>query len=266
MPKQITITLEYFREYRKKLGFTNQNAAEDFLAAKDITPKVDFYYIKLLNDRLYEIVNKVNGVVADEVKIDNPADFKKEFIENPFEIMKASGILPILNNLGRRPEQVYFNWMRGYVVSNFFLKALGLVFGVDVANIDLIGDDDLKNIETFKKTPKADLEIRLNGKEKVRIEMQSGFKGVNDIKQHKVLEAKRVFSDAGIHTLAIHFDLYNGQVAFLKLDETEDEDEHWITRINMDEGVVLNIDQNFFFWNITENHPTISYIYETYNS
>ena len=49
--------------------------------------------------------------------------------------------------------------------------------------------------------------------------MQSGFTGINDIKQHKVLEAKRVFRDDGTSTLAIHIDLYNGQVAFIKLDE-----------------------------------------------
>ncbi|MDD5135457.1 MAG: restriction endonuclease, partial [Phycisphaerae bacterium] len=250
MPRQITITAEYFRQYRQKLGFTNQADVKNFFGAKDITPTVDFNYITLLNKRLYDIVDKVNGIVVDEIKIDNLANFKKEHIDRTFEIMKNSDILPILNNQGRRPEQVYFSWLRGYVVSNYFLKALGLIFGVDTSNIDLIGDDDLKSVETFKRTPKADLEIRLNNKEKVRIEMQSGFTGINDIKQHKVREAKRVFQDDGVHTLAIHFDLYNGQVAFLKLDEIEDDNANWITRINLDEGAVWNIDQNFFFWNL----------------
>lgn len=167
--------------------------------------------------------------------------------------MKANDILPVLNNQGRRPEQVYYSWMRGYVLSNYFLKALGLVFEVDTSNIDLIGDDDLKNIETFKRTPKADLEIKLNDKEKVRIEMQSGFTGINDIKQHKVLEAKRVFRDLGFHTLALHFDLYNGQVAFIKLDEIEDDSVNWITRQQMEGQTVFNIDQNYFIWKITES-------------
>ena len=133
-----------------------------------------------------------------------------------------------------------------------FLKALGLIFEVDTSSIDLIGDDDLKNVETFKRTPKADLEIKLNGKEKVRIEMQSGFTGINDIKQHKVLEAKRVFRDLGFHTLAIHFDLYNGQVAFIKLDEIGDDSVNWITRQQMEGQTVFNIDQNYFIWKITE--------------
>lgn len=252
MQKQGTFTGEDFQQYRKKLGFSNQADVKNFFGAKNITPTVDLEYIKLLNERLYGIVDKINAVVADEIKIENLAAFKKEHIDHIFEVMKTGDILPILNNQGRRPEQVYFSWMRGFILSNYFLKALGLVFEVDTSNIDLIGDDDLKNIETFKRTPKADLEIRLNGKEKIRIEMQSGFTGINDIKQHKVLEAKRVFNDSGIHTLAIHFDLYNGQVAFIKLDEIEDDSVNWITRQQMEGQTVFNIDQNYFVWKITE--------------
>ncbi|MFH1890479.1 MAG: restriction endonuclease [Candidatus Kuenenbacteria bacterium] len=258
MSKTIIITAKYFRQYRQKLGFDNQADVKNFFGAKDITPTVDFNYIRLLNKRLYDIINKVNGVVADEIKVEDLTAFKKEHIDWTFKIMKESDILPILNNQGRRPEQVYFSWMRGYAVSNYFLKALGLIFGVNTSSIDLIGDDDLRSAETFKRTPKADLEIRMKGKEKVRIEMQSGFTGINDIKQHKVLEAKRVFRDDGIHTLAIHIDLYNGQVAFIKLDGIKDDSVNWITRINSDEGVVWNIDQNFFFWNL-ENIPSSPY-------
>ena len=253
MPKRITITAEYFRRYRQNLGFANQADVKNFFGAKDITPTVDFSYIKLLNKRLCDIVNKVNGVVVNEIKVADLTAFKKDHISRTFTIMKESGILPILNNQGRRPEQVYFSWMRGFVISNYFLKALGLIFGVDTSKIDLIGDDDLKSVETFKRTPKADLEIKLNGKEKIRIEMQSGFTGINDIKQHKVLEAKRVFRDDGMHTFAIHIDLYNGQVAFIKLDEIEDDSVNWITRQQMEGQTVFNIDQNYFVWKITES-------------
>jgi len=63
---------------------------------------------------------------------------------------------------GRRPKEVYFSWMRGFVMSAYFLKSISLVFGVDEKNITLVGDDDLNNIETFKRTPKADLEIILD--------------------------------------------------------------------------------------------------------
>jgi hypothetical protein len=253
MNKLITITTEYFRQYRQSLGFTNQTDVKNFFGAKDITPTVDLNYINLLNERLYSIVDKINSVAAEEIKIDDMSAFKKEYIEEVFEILKVNNILPVLNNQGRRPEQVYYSWMRGYILSNYFLKALGLIFEVDTSNIDLIGDDDLKNIETFKRTPKADLEIKLNGSKRIRIEMQSGFTGTNDIKQHKVLEAKRALRDLGVNTLAIHFDLYNGQVAFIKLDEIEDDSVNWITRQQMEGQTVFNIDQNYFIWKVTES-------------
>lgn len=255
MSKEIIITAEYFRQYRKKLGFSNQGGVKDFFGAKDIVPTVDFEYIKILNKRLFEIICRINSVVVNEIKIIDPGVFKKDHIDNTFEILKKNNILPRLNNQGRRPEQVYFSWMRGYVVSNFFLKALGIIFDINASSIELIGDDDLKNIETFKRTPKADLEICLLNDEKIRIEMQSGFTGINDIKQHKVLEAKKVFRDFGVHTLAIHFDMYNGQVAFLKLDKINEDDGNWITRQQMEGQTVLNIDQNYFVWKITEK-PT----------
>lgn len=255
MSFHITITTEYFKQYRRKLGFGNQADIKIFFGAKDIVPTVDFNYIKLLNSRLYEIVDRINDAVAKDIKIDDPDAFKKEHIDGTFEILRTSGILPVLNNQGRRPEQVYFSWMRGYIISNFFLKALGIIFEVDTTKIELIGDDDLHDIETFKRTPKADLEINITTNEKIRIEMQSGFTGMNDIKQHKVLEAKKVFHDKGIHTVAIHFDLYNGQVAFVKLDEIED-GENWITRSQMEGQLVFNINQNSFVWKITD-HPVL---------
>ncbi len=166
--------------------------------------------------------------------------------------MRESEILQVLNNQGRRPEQVYFSWMRGFVVSNIFIKTVGAIFEVDIKSIKLIGDDNFKDPESFKRSPRADLEIEINKKEKVRIEMQSGFTGINDIKQHKVLEAKRVFEQFGVHTIAIHFDLYNGQVAFLRLDDIKDNAVNWITRQQMEGQTVFNIDQNFFVWKITD--------------
>jgi len=36
MPKHITITAEYFRQYRQKLGFSNQADVKNFFGAKDI--------------------------------------------------------------------------------------------------------------------------------------------------------------------------------------------------------------------------------------
>ena len=246
------INQEYFRYYRTELGFRSKSATKRFLGAKDVVPNIDFNYITKLNKRLYEIVCRINKVVVEEIKIDDLKAFKEKYICSAFKTMQDSGIIPHLNNQGRRPEEVYFSWMRGYVVSSFFLKAIGIIFETDLSNISLIGDDSLSNVSTFRRTPKADLEIELSKTEKVRIEVQSGFTGTNDIKQHKVIEAKRVYREYKIHTVGIHFDLFNGQVAFLKLDEIADNDVNWITRQQMEGQTVFNIDQNYFVWKITE--------------
>ena len=246
------ISHQYFREYRNSLGFSRQEDAKKFFGAKDIAPGVDLEYIKLLNERLCTIVDKLDSVVAEEIKGEDIESFKQEYIHKPFKLLRQNDVLRALNNQGRRPEQVYFSWMRGYVATNYFSKALSMVFEVDAESITQIGDDDLAKIDTFKRTPKADLEIDMGGKEALRIEVQSGFTGINDIKQHKVLEAKRVFNDSGINSLAVHFDLYNGQAAFIKLHDIEDTSVNWITRQQMEGQTVFNIDQNCFVWKITE--------------
>ena len=245
---------KYFREYRNLLGFSNQDNVKKFFGAKDITPLVDYDYIKLLNNRLIEIILKINTLVVDEIKNDDVDVFCKDNICSVFEKLKENEILPRLNNQGRRPEEVYFSWMRGFVISNYFLKALTKIFDVSLDNIILIGDDDFQNIESFKRTPKADLQITL-GNVKIRVEMQSGFQGINDIKQHKVLEAKRIKREENISSMVIHFDLFNGQVAFVRLDEIEDNSINWITRQQMEGQTVFNIDQNYFIWKLIEFPP-----------
>lgn len=255
------ITTKYFKEYRKELGFTNRDDVKIFFAGKDIIPTVDYNYIQLLNTRLIEIIIKINSLVSSDINIAKIDEFCTENVELVFDKLKNNHIIQRLNNQGRRPEQVYFSWMRGYIISNYFLKALSKIFEVRIEDISLIGDDDLVNIESFKRTPTADLEITLNDGNKLRIEVQSGFVGVNDIKQHKVLEAKRIFEADGISSLAIHFDLFNGQVAFIKLDEIEDDSVNWITRQQMEGQTVFNIDQNYFSWKLTENPPSLDEIF-----
>lgn len=252
------IDAKYFKEYREKLGFTNQSGIKAFFGAKDIVSTVDYSYIESLNQRLMQIIQKINLLVADEIKVDNINLFCAENITTVFQKLKQNNIIVKLNNQGRRPEEVYFSWMRGFVISSYFLKALSQIFDVDMKNIALIGDDDFSNIETFKRTPKADLQINLNNGEKIRIEVQSGFQGTNDIKQHKVIEAKRIKREENIASLVIHFDLFNGQVAFVKIDEIDDDSVNWITRQQMEGQTVFNIDQNYFAWKLTELPPKFS--------
>lgn len=256
-----SITTKYFKEYRQELGFTNQNDVKKFFAGKDITPTIDYNYIKSLNIRLIEIIKKINSLVSADINVARIDDFCRDNVVLVFKKLKDNNIVQRLNNQGRRPEQVYFSWMRGYIISNYFLKALSKIFQVDLKAISLIGDDDIIDIESFQRTPTADLEIKLQNGKQLRIEVQSGFVGINDIKQHKVLEAKKIFKENNIRSLAIHFDLFNGQVAFIKLDTIEDDSVNWITRQQMEGQTVFNIDQNYFTWKLTENPPSLDNIF-----
>lgn len=55
---------EYFKEYRKLLGFTNQKNTKDFLGAKDIIPSIDYNYINILNLRLFGIIKKIDSILT----------------------------------------------------------------------------------------------------------------------------------------------------------------------------------------------------------
>lgn len=244
---------KYFKEYRKELGFSSQGGAKSFFGAKDIVPAVDFNYLKPLNQRLHEIVAKIDSIAHQSVKIDDLESFCSQNINVAFEIIKKNDHLRKLTNQGRRPEEVYFSWMRGFVICNYFLKPISKIFDIKLSSIKKIGDDNFKQLDTFKRTPTADLEFRLKNKEKIRIEVQSGFQGINDIKHHKVLEAKEKSKD--MQTIVMHFDLFNGQVAFVRLDTIDGNDLNWITRQQMEGQTVFNIDQNYFSWKLLDPPP-----------
>lgn len=237
-----------FKQYRQKLGFQNQKQFKDFLSAKDIQPDIDFAYIELLNGRIKEIFYKINEITY--IKQPNIEHFLQQNLNTVFEKLKNNGILNKLNNQGRRKEEVYFSWIRGFLMLAYFKPAIAQIFGVNIDAIQSIGDDDFSDIRTFKRTPKADLQIN-----HYRIEVQSGFQGINDIKQHKVLEAKRIFAEQQIQTIVLHFDLFNGQVAFVNISDIAENDLNWITRTQMEGQMVFNIDQNYFKWLITEQPP-----------
>jgi hypothetical protein len=246
----------YFKDYRLKMGFSNQTEAKSFFSGKDVSPGIDLAYIDALNGRIANILECVNAVVNDSIKEKNLENFINKNIHKPFDIIKESNLLPRLNNQGRRPEEVLFSWLRGYAISEYFTPAFARIFNVPLASITNIGEDDLRNIETFKRSPRADLAIDI-GNNRIRIEVQSGFQGVNDIKEHKVREARRVFAECAEHTVCIHVDIYNGQVAFIQLDKIEENDVNFVTRQQMEGQSVFQIEQNFFKWRLVDPTPDL---------
>jgi hypothetical protein len=246
----------YFKTYRLELGFSNQSDAKFFLAAKDITPDINYAYITLLNERLIKILKNLNKILVGDLKNNDLKLFSEKYITRPYEILKNNDIISKLNNQGRRPEQVLFSWLRGFALVELFKPIFAKLFSIDVALMVNIGDDDLKNIDTFKRTPTADLQIQKNG-EIINIEVQAGFQGINDIKEHKVREAKKVSQNNGIKTICIHIDIFNGQVAFIRLDSIKDNDINFVTRQQMEGQSVFSIDQNYFKWRLLDALPSL---------
>ena len=248
---------KYFRRYRQSIGFSNQSEAKSFLGGKNVPAGIDYEYIKNLNQRIEDILLRINSVLHAQLKINNIDLFAKQHIYKPYTIIEKSGLLSRLNNQGRRPEQVLFSWLRGYVMTEFFTPAISKIFEISIDSITQIGEDDLKKIETFKRSPKADLEIKKDDK-KIRIEVQSGFQGVNDIKEHKVREARRVCRETGSHSVCIHIDIFNGQIAFVQLDSIEEDDVNFVTRQQMEGQSVFCIDQNYFKWRLLDETPSFT--------
>ena len=247
----------YFKEYRHGMGFSNKSDAKTFLSGKDVSPNIDFEYIDALNGRIANILRSVNNVIHESIKYDDLDCFIQESINRPFNIIREANLVPRLNNQGRRPEEVLFSWLRGYSVSEYFTPAFANIFNVSLSAVANIGEDDLRNIDTFKRSPKADLAITVDNSI-VRIEVQSGFQGINDIKEHKVREAKRAFSENLEHTVCIHVDIYNGQVAFVQLDKIEENDVNFVTRQQMEGQSVFQIDQNYFKWRLLDPAPSLA--------
>lgn len=245
-----------FKSYRQIIGFTNQTVAKSFFGAKDVVAPIDESYLSELNDRLVQIVERVNRALPEAGKIGDLDRFNQNYVRDAYEIIRESQIIGRLNNRGRRPEEVYFSWMRGFLMAQLFRPSMLEMFEVGDLRFNSLGADDLRNPETFAKNPTADAMVRVGG-ENVRVEIQAGFQGVNDVKRHKIEEARRMFESNGEKSLAVHLDAYNGQGAVLRLDTVSDEDEHWITREQMEGQRVYNIDQNHFVWLFVDRVPKI---------
>lgn len=241
------------RNFRRAMGFSSQESLKNFYKASDIARPIDIEYISKLNERLVQIVKKVNDIVHVSVRQDNIKNFLLKNLEEPFSQILANNLLPRMTNQGRKPEDVYFSWMKGHLFSEYFKNSLSLIFNINKEGIKNIGDDDFHSLETFRRSPTADLEIEFDGAA-LRIEMQNGFMNVNDIKHHKWMEAKRKLAD-GIRTIVMHIDLFNGVVAFVRLDNIEQGDLNWITRTQMEGQLVYNIDASQFSWLLVEEPP-----------
>ena len=240
------------RDYRRRLGFTNQAALKKHFKATDIVC-INWDKLEQFNQRLKDMFWEINQTIHPSVRWESMDEINCE-IDSAYAIMRQNNIFPRLNNYGRYPEDLYYNWMRGYIVCKYFAPALSVIFGVPEDSIRTVGHDSLADINTFSQSPVADLEITI-ANTIIRLEIQSGYTGVNDIKAHKDREAKRAYRQEQILSYVVHFDLFNGTMAIIDITDVDEYSIHWVTRTQMEGQRVFAIPDEAFRWFIPDELP-----------
>jgi len=243
----------YFKQWRVGIGFSNKLKAQAFFKASDIHPGIDFSLIDRRNERVFEILKVLNSGLHKSVSHSNIGDLRLRYIQIPKEKIIDTELILKLNNHGRRYEDVYLSWLRGYAIAGLMVPAIEMIFGVQPSAIRNVGGDDFETIETFKRLPAADLEIYLPSGNRVRVEVQAGFQGINDIKEHKLNEAVSVFEKTSIPTVVLHVDALNGQAAIVACQKLDLKNIDWIERAQMEGQKVMAIQQEEFKWRLNES-------------
>jgi len=99
---------DYFKEYRSAIGFSSQGAAKSFLSAKDIAPGVDYDYIVSLNQRIQEVLVRVNDIAEASFKRDDMEAFCRQHVFRSYSIIKDANLLTRLNNQGGARRTSFF--------------------------------------------------------------------------------------------------------------------------------------------------------------
>ncbi len=245
------------RDWRTKLGFTSQGACKDYLGGKVIHPNIDEAYLSALNDHLDDLMRRLGKAVHSDIRRGEPGPdlFLNTHRDEPLRALRTHGLLPKLNNQGRRPEEVFFNWMRGHLVVQFFLPSVRRLFSAFGDEARFTGTDDFSDPSSFRRTGAADLAILRDGSPRACVEIQSGFSGINDFKRHKWVEAKTKLDEEGLPTFVIHFDLFNGCAAVFDPLSFSLDGELWVQRQQMEGQWVLPLDPNWFLWNLQASLP-----------
>lgn len=237
------------KSFRASMKLTSKDKAKKFFKFTDEI-SVDYKRLEACNSRVKEIFARLNNCVDDSIKV-NLEEYNKK-IDYAYAEMKKNDLFKKLTNNGRNPVDVYFNWLRGYAICEYFVKAISLIFDVNESNIKRIGKDDFTNIKVFKRTADADFEIQINKETKYKLEVQSGFTGVNDIKKTKIDKAKNVKQNENIESFLIHFDIFNGQAALYCTSDFDTAKIEWI--LKFENSKTVKIPDDAFKWDL-ENTP-----------
>ena len=195
------------KEYRKLMGFSRKDDFHKYLSAKDIQ-EPNWALIQKRNSRLSNMFNLINQHL--EIPYQGSVD---DILIPAFMSIKNNNILPRMKNNGRAMEDVYFNWMQGYLAEKIFTPFIA--DKLKLSNIERNGGDDLTSIDTFKRTGDADLVDKVAN---VLIDVQCGTgDGVATIKKHKVDHALK---NSGTSYCFI-IGLFTGQYSIINLNDLQ---------------------------------------------
>lgn len=222
------------KEFRKMMGFSRKDDFHKYLSAKDIQ-EPNWSLIQKRNSRLSEMFTLINQHL--EIPYQGSVD---DILIPAYMSIKQNNILPRMKNNGRAMEDVYFNWMQGYITEKIFTPFIADKLKLNA--IERNGGDDLTNIETFKRTGDADLIDKVAD---VRIDVQCGTgDGVATIKKHKVDHALKNSGTSYCFLIG----LFTGQYGIINLNELKNEqfvpNQRWEGQLCWD--VPSNIFKNWY--------------------
>lgn len=199
------------KDYRKLLGFTNKSLFAKHLGAKDIV-EPNWAVIEKKNKRLISTMTAINN--AQQHKCDISV---AKLVNDTTLTIKNANILPRLNNHGRALENVYFNWLLGYVAEVIFTPLISAE--LNCSNLTRHGGDDFSSLDTFKRTGDADL---IDEQAKILVDVQCGITATTrcDIKQHKVNQA---VANKDYKSYVFFADLVEGRYGCIGLESLENE-------------------------------------------
>ena len=238
------------KDYRKALGFTNQDTLKKYFKATDIVC-INWELIEKENERLVEMFSKINQTMHPTLKMSEEEfnEFKTQVNEAYSTLKDFQIIETFFTNNGRAREAVYYNWMRGYMVTLYFHKTISLIFDVEEGELEQLGSDNLQkvvsngNVDSFKKDAIADLQIT---QKNIHIEIQAGFTGDNDIKRSKAGDA-RIRAASNWKTYVLHFDLFNGKLAVVDITNLAAlPNGRWMTNSKFESVETVTIEDDLF--------------------
>lgn len=238
----------YLKVYRARLGFQNQLAVKNFFSAKDITQKIDYTYLNSFNQRLIDMLYKLNHISSGLISEEDLKLFSEKNISNVFLSLKKQGFFEKLFSQSKKPQKIYFSWMREYIVSKFLFMFFN--FGFSPKDIDIF-ENHFLSVEEFKSLLDLSFDGIFDGN-RINISLQSSFDGKNMISENKVKSASALAIENSCPSWLIHFDVFNGMAAFKRLDNVTDTCGHWVEKSGNAGKRVLEISRKNFKWKFFE--------------